>query len=278
MNDNFNNGWGLDLQFPLQDRTPDKPRNDGITMILDKGLGLRETADLLEMSARYIDFWKLSFGSSALYNPRILADKIKLVCQFDVQIYPGGTFTEIAFSQGKLSAYFQRAKALGFSAVEISDGTIQISPWQRSQMIKTARDLNLPVITEIGKKEAGEIFVADAMAEQVNRDLEDGAFKVILEARESGRNVTIFNDRGNIEREKLNKFLLAVSRQENLIWEAPLKKQQVEFVTMFGPNVNLGNIAPEEVIALESLRTGLRADTFKLSLIEHEADFISNRR
>lgn len=278
MKDNRNNGWGLDIQFPLLDRTPDKPRNDGITMILDKGLGLRETIDLLEMSARYIDFWKLSFGSSALYNPEVLTEKIKLVSQFNVQIYPGGTFTEIAYSQGKLLAYFQRAKALGFSVVEISDGTIDISPWQRSEIIKMARNLGLPVITEIGKKEAGEIFVADVMAEQVNRDLEDGAFKVILEARESGKNVTIFNEQGNIEREKLNKFLMSVSRQEHLIWEAPLKKQQVEFVTMFGPNVNLGNIAPEEVIALESLRTGLRADTFKLSLINHEADFISNRR
>jgi phosphosulfolactate synthase len=239
-------------------------------MIIDKGTGLRETFDILEMCAEYIDFWKLSFGSSALYNQEILRKKIEMVHSFNVIVYPGGTFLEIAHIQGKLKPYLHRACELGFSAVEISDGTIELPAWKRSQIIKMARDNDLLVLTEIGKKEAGEIFYPELMAEQVKRDLEDGAFKVILEARESGKNVTIFNEQGNIEREKMNKLLLSITGQEQIIWEAPLKNQQVDFITMFGPNVNLGNIPPEDVLSLESLRNGLRADTFKLSLAEKE--------
>ncbi len=266
----IHNGWDLDIYFPLQDRTIAKPRFRGITMIIDKGTGLRETFDILEMCAEYIDFWKLSFGSSALYNQEILRKKIEMVHSFNVIVYPGGTFLEIAHIQGKLKPYLHRACELGFSAVEISDGTIELPAWKRSQIIKMARDNDLLVLTEIGKKEAGEIFYPELMAEQVKRDLEDGAFKVILEARESGKNVTIFNEQGNIEREKMNKLLLSITGQEQIIWEAPLKNQQVDFITMFGPNVNLGNIPPEDVLSLESLRNGLRADTFKLSLAEKE--------
>lgn len=266
----IHNGWDLDIYFPLQDRVTAKPRLRGITMIIDKGTGLRETFDILEICSEYIDFWKLSFGSSALYNPDILRKKIKMVQSFNVRVYPGGTFLEIAHIQGKIKPYLRRACKLGFSAVEISDGTIELPAWKRSQIIKMARDHDLQVLTEIGKKEAGEIFYPELMAEQVKRDLEDGAFKVILEARESGKNVTIFNEQGNIEREKMNKLLLSVSGQEQIIWEAPLKKQQLDFITMFGPNVNLGNIQPEEVLSLESLRNGLRADTFKLALAEKE--------
>jgi phosphosulfolactate synthase len=261
-----NNAWDLDISFPLHDRVENKPRSTGTTMVLDKGTGLRETLDILEMSADYIDFWKLSFGSSALYNPATLSKKIELVKSFHVEIYPGGTFMEIAYVQGKLKAYLQRACELGFSALEVSDGTIPLSQWERSQMIRAAWETGLTVLTEIGKKQSGEVFYPELMADQVNKDLDDGAFMVIMEARESGKDVTIFNEQGNIEREKLNKFLLSLGRQEKIIWEAPLKKQQLEFITMYGPNVNLGNIPTEEVIALESLRTGLRADTFKLSL------------
>jgi phosphosulfolactate synthase len=264
------NGWGLDFAFPLQSRVFAKPRTEGITMILDKGSGLRETQDILEMSADYIDFWKLSFGSSALYNPTLLSKKIEIIKSYDIHVYPGGTFLEIAYIQGKLKAYLKRAFELGFTSIEISDGTINVVPWQRSQIIKTACETGLLVVTEIGKKDCSEVFNPEQMAEQVGRDIDDGAFKVIVEARESGMGVTIFNEKGNIEQEKLNKFLMTVSHQEQIIWEAPLKKQQVDFITMFGLNVNLGNISPQEIIALESLRAGLRADTFKLSLAESE--------
>jgi len=262
----IHNGWDLDLYFPLQERATAKPRRSGITMIIDKGSGLRETFDLLEMCAVYIDCWKLSFGSSALYHPEILRKKIELLNSFNIIVLPGGTFLEIAHIQGKLKPYLHRARELGFSAVEISDGTIELSAWKRSQAIKMARELGLLVLTEIGKKDPGEIFYPELMAEQVKRDLEDGAYKVVLEARESGKNVTIFNQQGNIDMEKMNRLLMSIPDREQIIWEAPLKNQQVDFITMFGPNVNLGNIAPDDVLSLESLRNGLRADTFKLSL------------
>lgn len=266
----IHNGWELDIYFPLQERIKEKPRLNGITMIIDKGVGIRETLDVLEMCAEYIDFWKLSFGSSALYSPELLRNKIETLKSFHIIVFPGGTFLEIALIQGKINPYLHRAKELGFSAVEISDGTIDLPPWKRSQVIKMARDYELLVLTEIGKKESSQIFYPELMAEQLKRDIEDGAFKVILEARESGKNVTIFNNQGNIEIEKMKKLLLCIPEEEKIIWEAPLKKQQIEFITMFGPNVNLGNIPPEDVLALESLRNGLRADTFKLSLREEQ--------
>lgn len=262
----IHNGWELDIYFPLPERIREKPRRNGITMVIDKGTGLRETFDILEMCAEYIDFWKLSFGSSALYHPAILRKKIELLHSFNIIVFPGGTFLEIALIQGKGNDYLHRARELGFSAVEISDGTIELPPRKRSRLIEAARENNLLVLTEIGKKEADEAFYPELMGEQVKRDLDDGAFKVILEARESGKDVTIFNHQGNIEMGKMNKLLLSIPEQEQIIWEAPLKKQQVDFITMFGPNVNLGNIPPEEILALEALRSGLRADTFKLSL------------
>jgi phosphosulfolactate synthase len=261
------NGWELELHFPWQCKIS-KPRSEGITMILDKGMGLRESLDLLEMSSRYIDFWKFSFGSSALYTPQMLKRKIEMIRSFNVDVYPGGTFLEIALEQGKQIPYLERAYELGFSAVEVSNGTIEITPLQRSRIIKTARELGLQVLTEIGKKEGDKNFDPLLMAEQINKDLEDGAFKVILEARESGKGVTIFDENGDIEQEKINKLLLFIRGEEHIIWEAPIKKQQLYFLSTFGPQVNLGNIMPDEVLALQSLRCGLRADTFKLSLEE----------
>lgn len=263
---NKDNAWGPGFSFPLQGRAA-KPRQKGLTMILDKGIGLRETLDLLEMCAGYIDFWKLGFGSSALYDAALLKEKIKLVRSFQINVYPGGTFTEIAFTQGKLKAYLERAGELGFTAIEVSDGTIQLPARQRGMIIKTACAAGLLVLTEIGKKESGVVFDPETVAAQIYKDLEDGATKVILEARESGRDVTIFDTQGNLELVKVHKLLmLTAAARGKMIWEAPLTKQQVSFITLLGPNVNLGNIAPRDVLALETMRTGMRSDTFRLTL------------
>ena len=270
------NGWNLGFSFPLPDRVAVKPRTEGLTMIIDKGTGLRQTLNILEMCSEYIDYWKLSFGSSALYSPQTLRKKIELVNSFNVKAYPGGTFLEIAYAQCRLDTYLRRAFELGFPTIEVSDGTIQLSPRERSQIIRYAREVGFEVISEIGKKAGDEDFIPLFMAEQVNRDLDDGALKVIMEARESGKSVTIYNNQGNIEQEKLNDFLNDVAKQESIMWEAPLKGQQIDFITMFGPNVSLGNIQPDEVIALESLRTGMRADTFILSLSSKHQDYSSD--
>ena len=267
-----NNGWGLDLQFPLPQRTQ-KPRRKGVTMIFDKGLGPQETRDLLGLCAPYIDYWKLGFASSALYPPDLLQQKISLVKSYQISIYPGGTFSEIATVQGKLRAYLQRARELGFSAVEISDGTIQLNPRERSAAIKAAREAGLPVLTEIGKKDGAAPFQPAAMAAQLERDLRDGASYVIVEARESGKGVTIFDREGRLDYEKTHKLLREIATGlEQIIWEAPLSAQQVEFIRLLGVDVSLGNIGPKDVLALESLRRGLRADTFRLSLEEKKKD------
>lgn len=264
----IHNGWEMDLSFPLAGRVLAKPRLTGITMIIDKGAGLKETYDILEMCADYIDYWKFGFASSALYKPDVLRKKIDLIHSFNVMAYPGGTFLEIAHIQGKVKPFLQRACALGFSAVEVSNGTIELSQEERSRNIKMARDYGLQVLTEVGKKDTSEVFQPEDMAAQLKKDLEDGAFKVILEARESGKGVTIFDGEGGIKREQMNELLLSIPGPEQVIWEAPLKNQQIDFIAAFGPNVNLGNILLSDVLSLESLRNGLRNDTFKLSLPE----------
>ncbi|HHU75624.1 MAG TPA: phosphosulfolactate synthase [Firmicutes bacterium] len=261
----INNGWELDFSFPLGNRTI-KPRQSGLTMIIDMGMGPGETRDLLEMGAGYIDFWKLGFGTSALYDQAFLKQKIGIINSSGIRIYPGGTFAEIALTQGKFTSFLVRARELGFTTIEISDGTIFLPPRERSRAIQTAIRMGFLVLAEVGKKETGETFRPRSMAEQIGRDLEDGAFKVILEARESGKNVTIFTEKGEIKKEQLAELIAQAPSPEQIIWEAPLKTQQIQFITAFGSNVNLGNIRGRDVLALESLRRGLRSDTFRLSL------------
>ncbi|GAB6098598.1 phosphosulfolactate synthase [Halanaerocella petrolearia] len=261
-------GWDLDdFEFPLVGRE-EKPRTHGLTMILDKGLGLRETKDLLEIATSYIDFWKLSFGTSALYPKEILKKKINLIKSYEVEVYPGGTFLEVAVNQNQTNQYLQEAKTLGFTAVEVSDGTISLSTNLRSNIIKQAKDLGFKVLTEIGKKDKSKDFKVNQMVKQLKRDLTDGADKVIVEARESGTGVSIYDQQGKADEFSLKKILLEAPNHNDIIWETPLKKQQVYFINLLGNNVNLGNIAPKEILAVESLRNGLRGDTFKTVLQE----------
>ncbi|MCK8817423.1 phosphosulfolactate synthase [Natroniella sulfidigena] len=256
------NGWGLDFEFPLIGRE-EKPRRNGLTMVLDKGLGMTELEDLLDLNADYIDFLKLSFGTSALYPQQILQEKIKLIKSYGIDVYPGGTFFEVAIIQNKKDDYLKRAQKLGFTAIEISDGTIDLSANLRSNLIHQANKLGFKVLTEIGKKDKQEKFKINKMVKQLKRDLADGAYKVIVEARESGTGVSIYDEQGEADEFKLKKLLLEAPSPTDIIWEAPLKKQQVFFISLLGNNVNLGNIKTEEILALESLRRGLRGDTFK---------------
>jgi phosphosulfolactate synthase len=261
------NAWGVDIDFPLQGRKS-KPRDIGLTMMLDKGLGLNQTEDLLDMAADYIDFHKLSFGTSALYSPKNLHQKIELVTSYGVDIYPGGTYLEIAVTQGKLDLYLDRAKELGFTAIEVSDGTIELTSGQRSAIIKKAVKRDFKVLSEIGKKDPNKKFKLSKMINQLKRDIDDGAYKVIVEARESGKGISIYDSEGEIEEFKMEQLLLGAYDKNDIIWETPLKKQQVEFINTLGSNVNLGNIAPDEILALESLRVGVRGDTFKTALLQ----------
>lgn len=257
--------WDGVFQAPLRGRLP-KPRPEGLTMVMDKGLGMAATLDLLELGAPYIDFIKLAFGTSAFYTPALLRKKIALIRSFGVDPYPGGTFLEVALMQGRLGRYLSQAKELGFQCVEISDGTVPLSPSHRVGAIKMAVEHGLRVIAEVGKKDpAGQTDVAQ-LREQVEVDLDAGAERVIVEGRESGKGVGIYDQQGNVKTGAVQVLVEGLSDPGALIWEAPEKGQQQELILRFGPNVNLGNIAPGEVLALEALRTGLRGDTLKAVL------------
>jgi len=255
--------WSGVIDFPLPGRCA-KPRVKGLTMIIDKGLSLAETKNLLEVGSDYIDFLKLGFGTSAFYDEKFLQEKIKLVLSYGVEIYPGGTFLEVAVWQNKLDDYLAKAKELGFKTIEVSDGTIDLDTRKRKNIIKKAVKSGLQVLAEVGKKE-GEIKEKKKI-KQIKQDLDNGAWKVILEGRESGLGIGIYDGTGSIKQKELEYILIGVDDYDDIIWEAPLKQQQQELILQLGSNVNLGNIASNEVLSVEALRVGLRGDTFKSAL------------
>lgn len=262
MNKGSKKTWQELLRFPLGNRYQ-KPRDIGLTMIIDKGLGLGETRDLLNLAGDYIDFFKLGFGTSALYYNHILEEKIQLVRSHGVDIYPGGTFLEVAILQDKLWDYLVMARDFGFSAVEVSDGTIDLDLEVRARAITSAVELGLKVLTEVGKKDPGDVFEIKEIAQLVSADIKNGASHVIVEGRESGKAVGLYDQDGNLMMSDLEELVHSVDDPKKLIWEAPLKEQQQELILRFGPNVSIGNVNPHEVLALEALRVGLRADTLK---------------
>lgn len=253
--------WPSSLADPSQERNK-KPREVGITMVIDKGLGIESLGELLESAGAYLDYVKLGFGTSVLYPNHYLKQKIEMAKEYGVKIYPGGTLTELAVYQQEIPQYLSLVKQLGFSAIEVSEGTISISPMQRKELMLRALDLGLEVITEFGKKTQGSSIVLSELEERLMNDIILGASYVIVEGRESGTGVGIYDTQGNFDGATLFDFVHHLAYKDRLIWEAPLKKQQAHLIQLFGTNVNLGNIAPTEIIALEALRRGLRSDTF----------------
>ncbi|MGI6125598.1 MAG: phosphosulfolactate synthase [Planifilum sp.] len=256
--------WAPELADPTRNRES-KPRTEGMTMVLDKGLGISAFRDLLEMASDYIDWIKLGFGTAALTPTPLLIRKIELARHFGVYLYPGGTFFEVAYSQHRWHAYLNTLQQLGFEWVEISDGTISLSPVERSRMIRAAKEKGFDVITEIGKKKAGSTLSADLLAETYRADREAGASYVIVEGRESGEHVGIYNQKGDADEELILRIRERIG-PSRLIWEAPKKSQQTKLIRLLGHRVNLGNIPSPDVLSLESLRRGLRSDTFPFDL------------
>ncbi|HWI51848.1 MAG TPA: phosphosulfolactate synthase [Symbiobacteriaceae bacterium] len=253
------------ITSPLPGRNA-KPRKQGQTMLIDKGLGLSQTGDLLELASDYIDYIKFTFGSAALYPPALLRAKIGLIRSYGVDVYPGGTFFEVALTQDRVDEYFGRCKDLGFNYIEVSDGTVSITPDQRRRAIDMALAHGFRVVTEVGKKESGvELDPEEAIA-QILSDLEAGAEKVIVEGRESGKGAGLYDAQGRLRADDLDRLAAGVPDPAVLMWEAPLKSQQEALIVRFGSNVNQGNIQPDEVLAVEALRLGLRGDTLKLAL------------
>lgn len=241
-----------------------KPRSHGMTMVIDKGLGPRALTDLLSLSSSFVDFIKLGFGTSVLYPPAILKEKLRISKKAGIVLYPGGTFFEVAYQKQSLPAYFDSLESIGFDYLEISDGTIEIPPKERCQLIRQAKERGFHVITECGKKANGFSLTMDELESTLYSDLECGATYVIVEGRESGINVGIYDEEGDLDMEFLQSIQSQISSDfiSQLIWEAPLKKQQVSLIRCFGRNVNIGNISPNDLYSLECLRRGLRSDTF----------------
>ena len=254
--------WEGVFDMPVRGRS-EKPRKTGFTMLLDKGLGVASTRDLIDTAADVIDDVKLTFGTSAFYGSDVLKQKNELLRAVDIDIMPGGTFLEVAVWQGRYAEYLKRAKELCFNAIEVSDGTIEMSADLRKDCIKRALDEGFRVISEVGKKDPNEKIATALMHEEIAADLETGAFKVIVEARAAGKGVGIFDKDGKVKDDEVDEIVAGVRDPDTLIWEAPIKNQQQHLILRFGPNVNLGNIPPEDILALEALRNGLRGDTLK---------------
>lgn len=261
----YSNGWSGVFEFPYRERNP-KPRVKGQTMVIDNGLGMTETKEMLETAANYIDYVKLGFGTSALYSFKMLQEKINLVKSYGVDIYPGGTFFEIAVLQEKLEDYLERAKELGFTCIEVSNGTIEMDKKTREKAINRAQEYGFKVLSEVGKKVKKHITDSEEIVAQIKQDVECGVIKVIIEGRESGEGVVIYNKEGNIRMEELEAIVEKIEDYEVILWEAPQKNQQYELIKRLGPNVSLGNVHPEDVLALEAMRLGLRRDLIKSSI------------
>ncbi|MBM4331542.1 MAG: phosphosulfolactate synthase [Deltaproteobacteria bacterium] len=254
------------FEMPMPGRTV-KPRKEGITMIIDKGLGLAATQDLLDSAADVIDFIKLTFGTSAFLDIDYLAEKVDMVKDADIWICPGGTFLEVSVWQGSYQKYLKRCQDLGFNAIEVSDGTIEIDLKTRADCIKRAVDMGFLVVSEVGKKDPDEKVATAKLHEEIAADLKNGAFKVIVEAREAGKGVGIYDKDGKPKDDEIEAIIKGVNDLTKLEWEAPIKNQQQSLIMRFGPNVSLGNIPPEDILALEALRQGLRGDTLKKAFL-----------
>jgi len=250
------------FEMPVAGRSQ-KPRENGVTMLIDKGLGLVSTEDLLEMASDSIDMVKMTFGTSAFMDIEVVRQKVEILKSYNVHTMPGGTFMEVSLWQGRFPEYLKRCKDIGFNSIEISDGTISFDLEKREDAVKRAVDMGFMVLTEVGKKDASEKVAYDLMHQQIAADLKNGATKVIVEAREAGKGVGIFDADGKVKDDEITQITAGVDDPTKLEWEAPIKNQQQHLILMFGPNVNLGNIPPEDILALEALRCGLRGDTLK---------------
>jgi len=247
----------MNLKLPhIPDRTT-RPRKSGVTMVMDKGLGLKQAEMYIDSCADYVDLVKLGFGTSAI-TPN-LTEKIKMYKDAGFKVYLGGTLFEAFIIRKKFDDYQKFVDKLKIDHVEVSDGSIVMDHDEKLGYIsKLAK--NYTVLSEVGSKEEGIIIHPNKWTSMMKSELEAGSWKVIAEARESG-NVGIYHRNGSPHTMLMNKIIAKV-KPENILWEAPQKSQQVWFIKQFGANVNLGNIAFEEVIPLETLRLGLRGDTF----------------
>ncbi len=244
----------------LPERTA-QPRSFGITMVMDKGLSIQEVNNFLSIAGPYVDVIKLGFGTSVV-TPN-LREKIEVYKSYGIPVYFGGTLFEAFLIRNQFDDYIAACKDFGIEYMEVSDGSIIIPHAEKCGYIEKLTKYG-KVFSEVGSKDAANIMAPYKWIELMRAELNAGASYVIAEAREAG-NVGLYRDSGEVRQGLVNEILTQIPK-EKIIWEAPQKNQQLYFLQLLDCNVNLGNIAPSEVIALETMRVGLRSDTFHMYL------------
>ncbi len=247
----------MNYKLPYIPERDEKPRKKGLTMVMDKGLSMQEAENLCDSSGHLIDYLKLGFGTSLV--SKNVKEKIKLFQQNNIRPYFGGTLFEAFVVRNMYDDFRKYVSSYNVDLIEVSDGSMHMEHDVKCEYIrKLSKDFT--VISEVGTKDAGIIIAPNKWIKMMKNELAAGSINVIAEARESG-NVGIFKSNGNAHVVLINKILENVP-ENSILWEAPNKAQQVWFVKLLGADVNLGNIAPNEVISLETIRLGLRGDTF----------------
>jgi len=245
-------------------------------MVIDKGIGLRDLEDLLESCAPFIDYIKLAFGTSVLYRPEILRRKVHAIRDYGVDVYPGGTLFELAAAQGNAEAFVARAKEIGFTCLEVSDGTFEVPGPERRRRVELGLRAGLTVITEVGKKDRRAAVVAEKIAAQIELDLAWGAEMAIVEGRDSGVGVGVYDDGGAAREMIVDEILSRIASPGRVMWEAPMVSQQQFWLRKLGVNANLGNVQTGDVMTLEATRLALRGDTLKAYADRAQATLIEN--
>lgn len=247
----------MNFDLPFIPTRSEKPRNKGITMMMDKGLSLIETEAFIQANEHITDIVKFGFGTA--YVTKDLEKKIAMYREANIRPYFGGTLFEVFHARNKFDDFQRMLDKFKMDLVEISDGSIIINHDEKCEMIRTlAKDRT--VLSEVGSKDSGILIAPARWIKMMSTELQAGSWKVIAEGREAG-NVGVFRPNGSAHTMLINKIIAKV-KPESILWEAPIKNQQVWFIKLFGAEVNLGNIAPNDIIPLECLRLGLRGDTF----------------
>lgn len=247
----------MNFELPFLPERTVKPREKGLTMMMDKGLSNRQTEYFIDSCGEYIDLVKFGFGTS--YITKNLKIKLAMYKDANINCYLGGTLFEAFAVRGMFDDYRKLIDQLDLGYAEVSDGCIAIPEDLKHEYIHTLSK-DFTVLSEVGSKTDADSLTEEDWVRKMKSELQAGAWKVIAEARESGT-IGIFDANGKAKKHMINAISTEVGK-DNVLWEAPQKSQQVWFINEFGANVNLGNIAPNEVIPLETLRVGLRGDTF----------------
>jgi phosphosulfolactate synthase len=247
------------LGLPMR---PSKPRERGLTHVIDKGMTLAEVDGMFETAGEFVDMVKLGWGTSYVTNN--LAEKVRLYQSYDTPVMAGGTLLEAAVARGRVDGFKRWAKGLAFTHVEVSDGTLRMERESKQELISALTE-DFVVLSEVGSKDQESVFAPYQWVAWIREELEAGAWKVITEGRETGTG-GIYRPNGEVRSGLIDEIVHEIPI-DSLLFEAPQKDQQAWFIRHLGPEINLGNIHHDDVIPLETLRLGLRSDTMPSLLL-----------